>query len=134
MTPTALIDSFYDAYNRHLVADAIALYATQAEHHEVAQGRHIRGRETIGAGLSTFLASFPDAHWLEQRRVVAPDAVAVAYRLTGTLAAPMGPFREVGARLDLEGMHLFEIRCDQIVSSSDYWDASTFSRQMATTD
>lgn len=131
MTPAALIDSFYDAYNRHLVTDAIALYADEAEHHEVAQGRHARGRETIGAGLSTFLASFPDAHWEEQRRVVGPDAVAVAYRLTGTLGVPMGPFREVGALLELEGMHLFEIRDGQIVSTSDYWDASTFARQMA---
>ena len=28
MTPAEIIDSFYDAYNRHQVADAIALYAT----------------------------------------------------------------------------------------------------------
>ena len=58
--------------------------------------------------------------------IAAYKAVDVCRRLVD-LGAHVAPV------LTEEGMHLFEIRDDQIVSSSDYWDASTFSRQMATT-
>jgi steroid delta-isomerase-like uncharacterized protein len=126
----AIVDSFYDAYNRHDVEGAIALYNEQAEHYEVAQARRTQGRQAIGAGLARFLESFPDAHWRELRRVSGPDAVAVAYTLTGTLAAPMGPYRTPGAALALEGLHLLEIRAGLIVSSTDYWDTGAFARQM----
>jgi steroid delta-isomerase-like uncharacterized protein len=125
-----VVDSFYDAYNRHDVDGAIALYSEQAEHHEVAQGRRTQGSQEIGAGLARFLESFPDANWQQRRRVSGPDAIAVAYTLTGTLVAPLGPYRTTGASLSLEGLHLLEIRTGRIVSSTDYWDTGAFARQM----
>jgi steroid delta-isomerase-like uncharacterized protein len=126
-----IADLLYRAYNSHDVKAAVALYAPEAEHHEVAQGRRARGAEEIGTGLAHFMQAFPDCRWTARGRVVSEAAVAVPYLLSGTLAAPMGPFRELGRRLALEGLHLLRIRGGLIVSSTDYWDASTFTRQMS---
>ncbi|HEX4011549.1 MAG TPA: DUF6092 family protein [Solirubrobacteraceae bacterium] len=125
-----LVDRLWAAYNAHDVNAAVALYAADGTHHEVAQGRRVEGREDVGNGLTRFLSSFPDASWEQHRVVVSDSNAAVAYRLTGTLAAPLGPFRTPGQRLDLEGMFLIESAGGAIVGTADYWDAATFTRQM----
>lgn len=130
MSAVDVVERLYAAYNAHDAEAAAALYAEDGSHHEVAQGRRAAGPEAIGEGLAHFLACFPDARWEPVRRIADGDAVAVPYRLTGTLGAPLGPFRELGARLELEGVHVVEVADGRIRASADYWDASTFARQM----
>jgi len=129
----AVIDRFWTAYNAHEVDAAVSLYAADATHHEVAQGKRAHGAAEIGSGLSRFLESFPDAQWEERRRIVSDDSAAIAYRLRGHLAAPLGPFRTPGRALDLEGTFVIEAAQGQITATSDYWDAATFGRQMQET-
>jgi steroid delta-isomerase-like uncharacterized protein len=130
MSTAALIERFYAAYNRHDVDAVGGLYAEQAVHHEVAQCRHGEGRDAIVGGLRHFLGAFPDARWEVTRQFVDGDGAAVSYRLTGTLATPLGPFDTPGRALDLEGVHLFECADGAITATADYWDAATFARQM----
>jgi steroid delta-isomerase-like uncharacterized protein len=125
-----LVDRFWTAYNAHDVDTAVALYTTGATHHEVAQNKRTTGAQQIGCGLARFLESFPDAQWQERCRIVSDDGAAIAYRLTGRLAAPLGPYRTPGQVLDLEGTFLIETAGGRITSSADYWDAATFGRQM----
>jgi steroid delta-isomerase-like uncharacterized protein len=125
-----VVDRFWAAYNAHDVGSAIALYAADATHQEVAQNRRAQGADEIGSGLTRFLESFPDARWEERRRIVSGDGAAIAYRLTGHLAAPLGPFRTPGRALDLEGTFLIETAGGRITATADYWDAATFGRQM----
>jgi steroid delta-isomerase-like uncharacterized protein len=126
----AVVDRFWAAYNAHEVDAAVALYAANATHHEVAQEKRTTGAGEIGSGLTRFLESFPDAHWEERRRIVSGDSAAITYRLTGHLAAPVGPFRTLGQALNLEGTFLIETAGGQITATADYWDAATFGRQM----
>jgi steroid delta-isomerase-like uncharacterized protein len=125
-----VVDRFWTAYNAHDVEAAIALYAPDGTHHEVTQGKRVEGHEALRSGLTRFLESFPDARWEEQRRIVAPDGAAIAYRLTGHLAAPLGPFKTPGRALDLEGVLTIEHSGGQITATADYWDAATFGRQL----
>jgi steroid delta-isomerase-like uncharacterized protein len=130
--PHAILDAFYDAYNRGAVDDAATLYADDASHTEVAQGRVAEGRDAIATGLRHFLASFPDAHWESERRIVNGGDAAVAYRLTGTLQSRLGPFEPAGQRLDLRGVHLFRFGDGRIAATEDYWDSGTLGRQLRT--
>jgi steroid delta-isomerase-like uncharacterized protein len=125
-----VVDRFWTAYNAHDVATAIGLYAADGTHHEVTQGKRVTGHDALRSGLTRFLESFPDARWDEQKRIVAPDSAAITYRLTGHLAAPLGPFRTPGRALDLEGVFTIECAGGQITATADYWDAATFGRQM----
>jgi len=128
--PHAILAAFYDAYNRGAPDDAAALYEPDAAHSEVAQGRSARGRDAIASGLRHFLTSFPDARWEPERRIVDGADAAVAYRLTGTLQAPLGPFEPAGQKLDLRGVHVFRFGDGGIAATDDYWDSGTFGRQM----
>jgi steroid delta-isomerase-like uncharacterized protein len=129
----AIVDQtveLYRAYHSRNIEQVSDLYTVDGWHREVASGRTARGREAIGEGLRRFLRSFPDAYWEAEVRIVEKDREAVPYRLTGTLAEPLGGFLGRGQRLDLRGVHIISYVGDRIRSSEDYWDVETFRRQM----
>jgi steroid delta-isomerase-like uncharacterized protein len=126
----ALVDRFYDAYNRGDVDAAVACYAEDGRHVEVAQGRVAEGREHIAAGLRHFGEAFPDAHWAVERTIVGEGEAAVTYLLTGTLQARLGPFEPNGQKLEVRGVHVFAFDAGAIRQTEDYWDSGTFGRQM----
>ena len=126
------IDAFYSAYNDHDPNAAASLYGPEGRHREVAQERLIEGRGAIRDTLEHFLRCFPDATWAPAAVLVDGHRAAVAYVLTGTLQAPLGPFEPHEQQLRLEGLHLFHLSPLGIVETADYWDSGTFGRQMRT--
>jgi steroid delta-isomerase-like uncharacterized protein len=125
-----LLERFYSAYNDHDAAAAAATYRDDGCHHEISQEAERQGRDEIERGLCGFFEAFPDARWEVVTRCVDEKRAAVSYILTGTLSAPLGPFEPEGQELRLRGVHLFELAGGQIARSEDYWDMSTFGRQM----
>jgi steroid delta-isomerase-like uncharacterized protein len=131
MTLDDLIARFYRAYNLHDVDAVAALYAADAVHEDVAQGKPKQGPGDIASGLSRFLGWFPDAQWTTAVAVVGRNgAAAVSYRLTATLQAQMGPHAPRRQPISLRGVHLLQVRDGLIRRSEDYWDAATFQRQL----
>jgi predicted ester cyclase len=126
----AVVTALYEAYNSHDAEAAGALYAPDGRHAEVATGQARTGGTAIAEGLAGLLAAFPDARWEEQARIVDGDRAAVTYILTGTLQQKFGPFEPAGQRLELRGAHVLEVGPDGIRVCEDYWDASSFGRQM----
>ena len=135
MTLSGLAAKLYDAYNRH-EPDAVArLYAPDATHEDIAQGRPKIGAGAIADGLRTFLGWFPDAHWEPRSQIAGADAdgqVAVPYILSATLQSAMGPVAARGQRISLRGIHVLHMADGLIQRSEDYWDAGTFQRQLNT--
>ena len=125
-----LARALYRAYNAHSPEDAVALYSPSAIHTEVARRQETTGREDIGRGLGRFFEYFPDAHWEALDEIGAGPIAAIAYRLTGTLQASMGPITATGQRLDLRGVHVIHAAEDGIARTEDYWDGGTFQAQM----
>jgi predicted ester cyclase len=126
----ALLDSLYDAYNRHRPAEAAALYRAEARHFEIAQGSERAGRQAIRESLERLFEAFPDARWEERERVVSGNRAAVTYLLTGSLQGRLGPFEPVGQRLELRGVHVFRAMDGLSEASEDYGDSGAFGRQM----
>jgi hypothetical protein len=56
--------------------------------------------------------------------------VAVTYLLTATLQAQMGPVPAYGQKISLRGVHVMHQQGGLIRGSEDYWDATTFQRQL----
>ncbi|MBR0873609.1 ester cyclase [Bradyrhizobium tropiciagri] len=133
MTLTGLPELLYRAYNDH-DPDAVArLYAADATHEDVAQGKPKRGPGEIAGGLSKFFSWFPDAHWHAQAQIADPAGlVAITYLMTATLSGQMGPIVPRGQRVSLHGVHVLRTEDGVILSSRDYWDAATFQRQLNT--
>jgi steroid delta-isomerase-like uncharacterized protein len=125
------IEQLYAAYHARDPLAAAAVYLHDGWHREVASGRESRGRQAIARALGEFLTAFPDAYWHVEHRIADVAHEALAYRLTGTLMAPLGRLQPRGQRLDLRGVHIIEIRDGAIACCEDYWDALSFQRQMA---
>jgi steroid delta-isomerase-like uncharacterized protein len=131
MKIAGIAGKLYDAYNRHDPAGAAKLYAANATHEDIAQGRPKTGPDDIAAGLGKFFGWFPDAHWEPQSAIVGADGrEASTYLLTATLQAPMGPVAARGQKIALRGVHFLELRDGLITRSEDYWDAASFQRQL----
>lgn len=130
-TPTrALTNRLLAAYAARDAHAAATLYATDGSHREAATGQKRIGVHDIEAGLAHFMSCFPDAIWTTTHLIVEGNTAAVAYVLTGTLSARLGPFSPNGQRLELEGVHLVEVGDGLIRATVDYWDTGTFARQM----
>jgi steroid delta-isomerase-like uncharacterized protein len=119
------------AYNDHDARAASMLYRPDGEHHEVANGSTRSGREDLRASLEVFLRAFPDAHWAIEATAVDSPRSVVTYRLTGALTAALGPFEARGQRLDIRGVMVALTDPEAMIArTEDYWDSSTFVRQM----
>lgn len=131
MTLSGVAERLYDAYNRHDPAAVAQLYSADASHEDIAQGRPRTGPEAIADGLRKFFDWFPDAHWEPHLQITDPDGrVAVTYLLTATLQTQMGPVLASGQKILLRGVHVLHQQGGLIRRSEDYWDATTFQRQL----
>jgi flavin reductase ActVB len=126
-----VVDRLYDAYNRHALGEAAALYGADGAHEDVAGGRHSVGPEAVRDGLGRFIAAFPDARWEVVQVVAAGPRATATYRLSGTLRSSLGPFVADGQRLDLRGVLALELDEGGLIRRTvDYWDGAAFARQM----
>lgn len=130
LTARDVVKALYEAYNRHDSEAAAALYAPDGEHEDVAYGHPRRGREAIAGGLQRFFKAFPDVHWEVQDNLGNSDRAAARYVLTGTLQSDLGSVRADGQRMELRGVQILEMSSGLIQRTEDYWDGSTFERQM----
>src|SRR5687768_16112643 len=90
---------FYDAYNRHDTGAVERLYAPDATHEDIAQGRPRTGASAIADGLGRFFGWFPDAHWQPLSFIADVDGkVAVTYLMSATLQSAMGPVAARGQK------------------------------------
>jgi steroid delta-isomerase-like uncharacterized protein len=133
VTARTVVEALYAAYNEQRTGDAAALYAPDARHEEIATAQVKEGRGPIQAGLEQFLRAFPDARWQLTHLVTDDVSAAATYILTGTLSEPLGPLEPRGQQLELRGVHVLRLGPLGIENIEDYWDASTFGRQMAST-
>lgn len=121
----------YAAYNNHDLAAVELLYAPDATHQDMAQPLGRAGAPAIAAGLGKFFGWFADAHWEPELQLRGPDGeFAIAYLLTCTLGADMGPYPARGQPISLRGVHILRVSDGRIRRSEDYWDAETFKRQL----
>ncbi|WP_280772534.1 nuclear transport factor 2 family protein [Rhizobium sp. SG_E_25_P2] len=124
-----LIDQFYDCYNRHDASAAIALYASDGRHVEMAMGKTRAGADALQAGLEGFFKMMPDVVWRERERVRSAGRVAVVYTMTGHVAPRSS---DAAAKpVALPGLHVFTIENGQIIETQDLWDKAEFLAQIA---
>lgn len=127
----SVVEQLYAAYNGKRLEAVARLYHENATHEDVAHGKPRFGANAIRDGLGKFLGWFPDASWeIHSIFWSKSNEVAVAYTLSGSLQAPMGPVTPRGQKISLRGIQVFAIANGRIQRSEDYWDAMTFQKQL----
>ena len=136
------IKDFSDIRGKAIVVDATnTAYALQARkilgQHGLRDGTDY-SLNPVGNGQRRLKALFDDknnagadAHWEPHLQITDPDGrVAVTYLLTATLQTQMGPVLASGQKISLRGVHVLHQQGGLIRRSEDYWDATTFQRQL----
>ncbi|RJF69935.1 nuclear transport factor 2 family protein [Rhodopseudomonas palustris] len=115
----------YAAYDDHDAEAIERLYHADATHDEIAQQRSKRGAGEIAAGMQKLFGWLPDVRWQIGSIVAGQEGtVAVAYEMRATAPGK-------GSSVSLRGVQLITIDAGRIRHSEDYWDATTFQRQIS---
>lgn len=109
---TALIERYFDAFNRHDLDAVMACFDAEAVI-TAAHGRHIEGAEAIRAYYASTFAAFHDAKCTIRTLVGADGTGSVESLFTGTRAGAEQPIR-------LMGVEVLEFRGDKITALRDY--------------
>jgi hydroxyacylglutathione hydrolase len=130
-TPLAVMPAYFAALARHDL-DAIAGAWAPDGHCHVAGQADASGPDGVRAYWAELFGASPDMRLQIEALIAEGEQVAVKWSATGTFAGP-GSYQGIEptyARLDLEGLDLFQLRDGQIVREDAYTDGATFARQI----
>jgi steroid delta-isomerase-like uncharacterized protein len=100
-----LLERFIGAWNAHDVDAIMELFDDDctylASFGPQKDGTTYRGRDAVRAGVSAYLASFPDGRYTDVESFVAGDRGASQWTFSGTS-------KETGERVEVRGCDVFE--------------------------
>lgn len=90
------------------------------------------GPEGVRGYFGEIFGAFPDFALAVRRTVIQDDSIVVQWDATGTFAGPgtFQGFEANGARIELEGLDLLQVRDGRIVRNDAYTDGMTIARQL----
>ena len=124
------VRSYYEAMANRDVGAMLAHWSDEGVEDVVPIGV-IRGREELRGFLSELFAAMPDASTTITRLIAGEQDCAVEWRLEGTFdgAGFMG-IEPTGSRVELREVSVVELKDDQIVGITSYFDGASFARQI----
>jgi hydroxyacylglutathione hydrolase len=130
-TPTAVLTAYFDALTRHDLDAIAAAWASDGVSHVSGQA-DASGPNGVRAYWAELFGAIPDLRFQVEELVVEGERATVRWSATGTFAGP-GAYQGIEptyARLELEGLDLFELRDGRLVREHAYTDGSAFARQI----
>jgi hydroxyacylglutathione hydrolase len=130
-SPKAVMTAYFDALARHDLDAIAAAWAPGGVSHIAGQA-DADGPDGVRAWWAELFGSSPDLRFQIEELIAEGEKVSVRWSARGTFAGP-GSYQGIEptyARLDLEGLDLFEVRDGQIVREHAYTDGATFARQI----
>jgi len=130
-SPKAVMTAYFDALARHNLDAIAAAWAPDGVCHIAGQA-DADGPDAVRAWWAELFGSSPDLRFAVEELIAEEGRVSVRWTARGTFAGP-GSYQGIEptyARLDLEGLDLFEVRDGRIVREHAYTDGATFARQI----
>src|SRR5215210_6053315 len=130
-SPKAVMTAYFDALARHDLDAIAAAWAPDGVCHIAGQA-DADGPDAVRAWWAELFGSSPDLRFAVEELIAEEERVSVRWTARGTFAGP-GSYQGIEptyARLDLEGLDLFEVRDGRIVREHAYTDGATFARQI----
>ena len=112
-----MLEEFLAAFNRHDV-DAIMEFFTEDCVFETPRGpdpwgRRLTGKAEVRTGIEARFAGIPDIHYGGDGHWVCGDRGVSEWTITGTDVS--------GARVEVRGCDLFELRDGKVARKDSYW-------------
>jgi glyoxylase-like metal-dependent hydrolase (beta-lactamase superfamily II)/predicted ester cyclase len=130
-SPKAVMSAYFEALANQDLDAIAAAWAPDGTCHLVG-GTVADGPDGVRAYWAEFFGSMPDLRFQVEDIVADGDQVAVRWSAKGTFAGPNAyqGIEPTYARLDLDGLDLFDLREGRIVREHAYTDGATFARQI----
>ena len=124
------VRSYYQAMDNRDVGAMLSHWSEEGVEDIVPIGV-VRGREELRGFLSELFAAMPDAGTTITRLIAGENDCAVEWRLEGTFdgAGFMG-IEPTGSRVELREVSIVELKDDEIVGITAYFDGTSFARQI----
>jgi|GEM_PF-706632 len=132
LAPEAVVRAHFDLLNRHDLNGLARQYAADAAVRSPSwEGVHTGGA-AVQAAYGRYFATSPDLRYTVTNVVVAPQAVTVEYRSTGTMTKPENgePDYMTGKTYTLQNCAVFTVKNGKITTESTYFDQVAFLRQV----
>ncbi len=132
-TPTAktAVTRYFDALAARDVDTAAACWAPDGVDRLVGQAE-LAGPDGVKAYFTELFAAFPDFAFETVQTIAQKDRVAVQWRATATFAGPDSyqGIEPTGARIELEGADVLQVRDGLIVRNDAFTDGMSVARQL----
>lgn len=130
----ALVQTFFDAINRHDIDRAADCVDDAAEWVIVATGGTFRGPKGMRQALQDWFPAFPDYKVEITNLIVTEDAACAEYVArgtnTGTLTTSLGQLRPTGRRMELRACDVYRIKNGKFTSGHSYYDEQSLIQQL----
>jgi ketosteroid isomerase-like protein len=128
-----VVDSLYQAINRHDVDAAASMFADDIES-TYPGAPPMKGVEPFRQYVGVFLTAAPDAHIVGHRYLESGDTIVVEGAFggthTGALVTPMGEVPPTGRRFEFTFCDIFQVRGGKAYNHRLYFDQAEFMTQL----
>lgn len=128
-----LIRELYEVWNTKAVERVEEHFTEDAVYEDVAGGLVSRGWEEIKAMIAEVQRWSPDFHVEMTSVFVAGDRAVTEWRMTGTHQGDLEGLPATGKGFSLRGVSLLQFEEGKVKRVTDYYDMSTFLRQLGAT-
>lgn len=108
----------------------LSLFADDARYCDVALDKAFRGREAIKTFFEGTFTTFPDFKMEIERCAVTAEAAAAEWIMSGTFVGESFGEPPTGKAFRVSGCCFMRLVDGRIVEHKDYWNPSTFERQV----
>jgi steroid delta-isomerase-like uncharacterized protein len=125
-----LVSELYAAWSLHRPEAIDAIFTDDAVYEDVAAGQRHNGKKTIKEFLSATFAWAPDFRVNMLSLTIGNDSAATEWISEGIQTGPIGDLPASGNGFRLRGASILTFRDGKIANVTDYYDMTTFKRQL----
>jgi len=127
---THAVDQWAEGWSTHDIDKVASVFTDDCIYEDVTLGVVNRGKEELKAFGSGFFAGVPDLKVELKSRFTIGDWAAAEWSMSGTHKGDLPGMPATGKTFSLRGASVFQLRGEKVVRCSDYWDMTTFMKQL----
>ena len=126
-----MLDDWATAWSSHNPEKVLALFTEDCVYEDVPFGVVTRGKEQLRAFAEGAFAAVPDFRFELRTRFVAGSWAGMEWVMSGTHKGDLPGMPATGKRFSgMRGATVIELQAGKIRRNSDYWDSTTFMKQV----
>ena len=127
---TGMFKDYEAAWASQDVEKIASFFTNDCIYEDVASGIVSNGKEELKAFLQNILTAFPDLKVEIKSLFVAGDRVGSEWVMTGTRSGPSPYLPGAKKKFSIRGASITELQNGKIKRNSDYWNMTSYLRQV----